>query len=228
MNEVIALCEVPTSVNITQMKESISSYMESRKAYYKDKKRSPFVEDEFSEYYTAKVTAGEEIGGGSCGMDVKTGANEGIDVMCVIMNKHQSNEKSLMQNFSTSGANLDVLFHEKQDKEAVSLYMNQYSKKIEKVKAEKGLNDLYIMAFVSTEKDVHLVCFKLNLENIQHVTSGGFVNKQKESYVNILVTNFINPLYGNVKLYKSKKRMELRLLPAVLTSEHAVKLYTME
>jgi hypothetical protein len=107
---VLTLCEMPKSLDIEKMKELVSSYMKSRTEYYKHKGRSPFVEDEFSEYFTAQTTQGTEIGGGSCGMDVKTSINEGIDAMCVIMNGTTSNEKSLMQNFSSSGANLDTLF----------------------------------------------------------------------------------------------------------------------
>jgi hypothetical protein len=228
MSEVLTLCRLPDSIDIAKMKENVSGYMESRKAYYKKKNRAPFIEDEFSEFYTADVTSGEEIGGGSCGMDVKTSMHEGIDAMCVIMNTHASNEKSLMQNFRASGANLDGLFRERKDTEAVALFANQYAAKIQKVKNDRGLSDLYILAFVSTVKDVYLVCFKMSLDNVQHVSSGGFVNSQAENCVNIKVTNFINPLYGNVKLYKSKKRLELRLLPAVLASEHAVKIYTMD
>ena len=47
-------------------------------------------------------------------MDIQTSSNEGIDAMCVVMNKsNTSNEKSLMQNFKTAGENLDTLFREK-------------------------------------------------------------------------------------------------------------------
>jgi hypothetical protein len=228
MPEVLELCKIPESLDIQLMIENIAKYMDSRAQYYREKKRSPFVEDEFSEYFTAKSTGGSEIGGGSCAMDVQTKNNEGIDAMCVIMNKYFSNEKSLIQNFSSSGVDLDILFKDKKDTEAVKLYGDQYLKKLQDVKKEKNLNELYILAFVSTSKDVFLVCFKINPENIKHVSSGGFVKNKKEANVNIIVNNFINPSYGNVKLYKSKKRMELRLLPEVLKSEYVKKIYTMD
>jgi len=225
--EVLSLCKIPNSLNIDMLRNSITQYMNSRETYYRNKNRSPFIEDEFSEYYTAEATNGIEIGGGSCGMDVKTGSSEGIDTMCVIMNKSHSNEKSLIQNFSSSGDNLDNLFKEKKDDEALKLFVDEYYKKLENVKKDKNLTDLFIIAFISTDKDVYIVCFKINLHNIKHVKSGGFVNKQKDLCVNIIVSNFINSTYGNVKLYKSKKRMELRLLPSVLKSEYAIKIWSM-
>jgi len=227
-NNVLTLCEIPKSMNIQQIKILISEYIEPRKKYYKAKKRSPFIEDEFSEFYTAETTGGKEIGGGHCAMDVKTKLNEGIDAMCVIMNKSQSNEKSLMQNFSESGNNLDKLFFEKKDKEAVQLFIKSYSEKLIKCKNEKGLTELYILAFISTNIDIYLICFKINIENIKYCLSGGFVNEKKDKCVNINVNNFINSKYGKVTLYKSKKRLELRLFPSILNCEESVKIYTMD
>ena len=225
-NEVLELCSIPDTINIQEIKKHINSYMVSRVSYYRDKKRAPFIEDEFSEYYVAKSSGGIEIGGGSCAMDVQI-KDIGIDVMCVIMNKNSSNEKSLIQNFSSSGENLDTLFKNKKDNEAVNLYTSQYLKKLLDVKKDKLLKELYILAFISTIKDVFIACFKINIENIENISSGGFV-KNKNTCVNIIINNFIDPLYGNVKLYKSKKRMELRLLPNILKSEHIIKIYTMD
>jgi hypothetical protein len=227
VHQVLTPCELPKSVDIDLLTKDVGEYMSSRVAYYRKKNRSPFIEDEFSEYFTAKATKGTEIGGGSCAMDVKTGNSEGIDAMCVVMKKSQSNEKSLIQNFSESGANLDTLFKEKKDAEALKLFVNQYTNKLKNVKETQNLTDLYILAFVSTDTEVYVVCFKINLENMTHVSSGGFVNTGKSKCVNIKVSNFIDPLYGNVKLYKSKKRMELRLSASVLKTEYAVKLYSM-
>ena len=160
-------------------------------------------------------------------MDVKTVDNEGIDVMCVILNKNSTNEKSLIQNFSSSGSNLDNLFNKRQDTIAVELFKEQYTTKLNNVKKEKGLADLYILSFVSTNTEVYIVCLKINLENMKYVFSGGFVNKESNSCVNINVSNFINSSYGSVKLYKSKKRMELRLKPEVIEHDYSIKLYSM-
>jgi hypothetical protein len=225
---VLELCKIPDSLNIEQMKELIKGYMEPRTEFYRSTHRPCLYEDEFSEYHTAISTGGITIGGGSCGMDVKTRMNEGIDAMCVIMNNAQSNEKSLMQNFSESGEDLDHLFHKKDDTTAVNQFVEGYSKKLLKCKKEKDLNDLYILSFISTHTEVYLACFKINIENLKNVSSGGFINKIKDKCVNIIVNNFINSTYGNVHLYKSKKRMELRLHRAILKHAYTVKIYNME
>ncbi len=226
---VFNLCRIPSSLHIEKLKTYIHNYMEPRKEYYEIKNRPPFIEDEMSEFYTAQASAGREIGAGNCGMDVKTTENEGIDTMCVIMNKHHSNEKSIIQNFSSSGNNLDSLFKEGMDEEAVRLYVNDYSRKLEVTKCKQQLTDMYLLSFISTSREVYVVCFKIDLEYMKHVRSDGFVNHKKNgSTVNINVSNMIHPSYGNVKLYKSKKRMELRLYPTVIESEYAIKLYSMD
>lgn len=227
MPTVLSLCNIPESLNIEEMKVKIKAYMASREQYYREKNRAPFVEDEFAEYFTAKTTGGTEIGSGSCGMDVKTKNGEGIDAMCVIMKSICSHEKSLMQNFSESGNNLDKLFLEKKDKEAVQMFAKGYLNKLQKTKTDKNLSQLYILAFISTMKDLYLVCLKIDLENIEKITSGGFIREEKGDCKNILIQNFIDSNYGNVKLYKSKKRMELRLHSTILQTDSAVLLYSM-
>jgi hypothetical protein len=226
-NNVLTLCPIPESINIDKIKEDISNYMEHRKTFYESTKRSPYIEDEFSEYFTALASGGTEIGRGHCGMDVKTKNNEGIDVMCIIMNKDVSNEKSIIQNFASSGANLDTLFKEKKHEEAVELFMNDYKKKLENVKEEKNINDMFILAYISTNVDIYLVFLKIHISRIPFVASGGFVEGKKDKCVNILVDNFIDPNIGKVTLYKSKKRVELRLKKEILQEKYIYKIYSM-
>jgi len=63
------------------------------------------------------------------------------------------------------------------------------------------------MLYVYCSKNVHLVFLKLNYENINNVIFSKFTQKG----MSIDLENFIDEKYGNVKLYKSKKRLELRL-----------------
>lgn len=166
-------------------------------------------------------------------MDVKTSLGEGIDAMCVIMNKTNSNEKSLIQNFKSAGLNLDTLFNDKKHNLAVELFTKQYYEKIRNTKKDKSLSDLYILSFISTKTDIYISSFKINIDNIKNVKSTGFteVNKKclesNNNSKNIKTENFIDPLFGDVRLYKSKKRLELRLKLNILVSEHSVKLYTL-
>jgi hypothetical protein len=46
-----------------------------------------------------------------------------------------------------------------------------------------------------------------------------------KSKKNIIIDNFIDEEYGNVKLYKSKKRLELRLCKNIIDSEYSIKIY---
>jgi hypothetical protein len=224
IDNVLELCKIPDSVDIPKLIKEITEYMEPRRRFYKETGRNLSIEDEFSEWWITNVSGGQHIGTGSGGMDVKTSKSEGIDVMCVIMNKKQSNEKSLMQNFSDSGDNLDTLFKEKRLNDAIELYKKNLYSKISETQKEKKLNELYILAFVSVGVEVYIVCFKYNIDRIMSVTSGGFVTKKEK---NITTKGFISLKYGNVKLYKSKKRIELRLTSNTVQSPYAVKIYTL-
>ena len=157
-------------------------------------------------------------------MDVKTSDNEGIDAMCVIMNNNNSNEKSLKQGFTSGGNNLDNLFLTKKDNEAVNLYMDSYKDEINKAIENKKLENLYIIAFISSKNKIYLTCFKLNIKNVKYVKSDGFTKQLKS----INVKNFIDDKYGNVKLYKSKKRLELRLNINCITNSYSQLLFSNE
>lgn len=86
---------------------------------------------------------------------------------------------------------------------------------------------MYILAYISTEIDIYIVCLKINILRIPFVTSGGFVEGKKDNYVNINVNNFIDSNIGKVTLYKSKKRVELRLKKKLLQEKYVHKIYSM-
>lgn len=218
---VLEIAPLPEGLNIDAMKAMIHDYLSHRLSFYREAKRSLFVEDEFSEWFIEKVTGGEQIGKGHIAMDVKTGAGDGVDVFCIIMNKLESNEKSLIQNFKKTGKDLDILFKEQKFADAIQMFMTNYKEKLEEVVRTKRMRALYYLGFISTVDEVFLVNFKINVEHIQHVG----VKKATKGGVSIFLKNFIRPEHGNVKLYKSKKRVELRLSKAVVEHPHAVSIY---
>jgi hypothetical protein len=218
---VLEIAPLPEGLDLTAMKAMIQDYLSHRLEFYKEAKRSLFVEDEFSEWFIEKVTGGQQIGKGHIAMDVKTGAGDGVDVFCIIMNKVESNEKSLIQNFKKTGRDLDILFKEQKFEEAIKMFMANYKEKLDEVIKTKEMRGLYYLGFVSTVDEVFLVNFKINVENIQHVG----VKKATKGGVSIFLKNFIKHEHGNVKLYKSKKRIELRLSKAVVEHAHAVSIY---
>jgi hypothetical protein len=195
--------------------------MAHRIGFYNVTNKNLYVEDEFSEYFLARVTNGTQIGSGHCPMDVKVANGDGIDAMCVCLNGSQTNEKSIIQNFSESGRQLDGLFADKKHIEAVELYMKDLTKKWSDVKSSKGLNDLYYMCFTSTKNNVYLSTFKINTDLVSSVTSGGFRSGEK----NIILNNFIDPMVGIVTLYKSKKRVELRLKAEIINDANTIELF---
>jgi hypothetical protein len=215
---------LPPSINLPYLREKVQQYMDPRAEFYRDTGRNPYIEDEFSEYWTAKASNGIEIGRGSGGMDVKTVDGKGIDVMCVIMKHNGSNEKSLTQNFSGAGAQLDNLFNERRDVEALSLFCERYKEKIRRAREDNNLTSMYLLAFISTQTDIFVVCFYLDETMIDEVRSGGFVAGRDH---NIIANGFIDPSEGNVKLYKAKKRLELRLNRTVLASPYTVHLWSL-
>ena len=224
MPNVIEICKTPDYIDQPLLKSLVSAYLAPRIPFYTETDSNIFIEDEFSEYFVAKVTKGIQIGKGHCPMDVKTSNGDGIDAMCVCLNGNQTNEKSIIQNFAESGMALDGLFADKKDVEAVTLFMTDLKKKWTQVKVDKELNDLYYFCLISTKANVYLATLKINPTAIDAVESAGF-RAGPTGDKNILFKNFIDPVIGIVTLYKSKKRIELRLTKAILESEHTVKLY---
>lgn len=219
----LELCPIPKSINTQKLMECIQPYINPRQEFYKETKRFMSIEDGFSEWWTAKASGGILIGNGNTAMDVMTSDKEGIDAMCVIMKENrESNEKSLIQNFKCSGNNLDMLFDKKEDNRAIELFMSNLQKKLTSVKEEYQFTNLYILAYISLLDSVYVVCFKYNITAITSAVSTGFTKKGQS----INIGGFIREKFGNVKLYKSKKRVELRLYKKCITENpFAVKIY---
>jgi hypothetical protein len=221
MANVLVPVPIPSSINIDNIREYLTKYIEPRKEFYNETNRPMYIEDEFSEWWVAKASNGQLISKGREATDVITSQNEGVDAMCVVMNKKQSNEKSLIQNFKESGNDLDIYFKNKEDIPAIKLYADDLKIKLNKLIKSRKLEELYIFAFISTIKTVHVLCFKYNIDLIDSITSEGFTKLGKS----INIGGFLDKTIGNVKLYKSKKRIELRLNVSCLTHEYAIQLY---
>ena len=81
---------------------------------------------------------------------------------------------------------------------------------------------IYIICFSFVKKEnVYISCLKLNPEYIPNMKFSGFTQLCK----NISIDNFIDNKIGNVKLYKSKKRLELRLCKDIINNNCSIKLY---
>jgi len=61
---VLEIAPLPEGIDLTAMRAMIDDYLSHRLEFYKEAKRSLFVEDEFSEWFIEKVTGGQQIGKG--------------------------------------------------------------------------------------------------------------------------------------------------------------------
>jgi len=174
------------------------------------------IDSDISEFWIQKcINNGEHVGNGSSPIDVLN-KQIAIDVGCLCLNNNNTNEKSIIQNFKTSGNSLDTYFEENKDEHALELFINDIKKKFKYTEKEK-----YYFIFISTNTEVYLSVLKINVNKLEFVTSNGFTPKKKS----IKTNGFIHNKYGSVTLYKSKKRLELRLSKNIL--KHSKKLFTL-
>ena len=208
-------------IDIPKLIECLKNYLTRvRMEYYKSTSTQNLnLEDGFMEFITAKCINGERVGEGHCPIDVVKD-DKGIDVLCVCLNGIQTNEKSVMQNFSKCGNNLDTLFDTCKYKEALSLFTKEYYKKLFNAKKTKKIRKLYYLAFISTNVNVYMSVFKINLACILNIKYKN-ITKQKKS---IKFKGFIDDKFGITTLFKSKKRLEIRLNKDILNCYNTIRL----
>jgi hypothetical protein len=193
---------------------------DGRMEYYKSTSRQNLIlEDGFMEFITANCINGERVGEGHCPVDVVKD-DKGIDVLCVCLNGIHTNEKSIMQNFSKCGNHLDTLFDTCKYQEALSLFTKEYYKKLFNAKKSKKIRKLYYLAFISTNENVYMSVFKINLACILNIKYEN-ITKQKKS---IKFKGFIDDKFGITTLFKSKKRLEIRLNKNILNFYNTIRL----
>lgn len=216
MTNVFEICDIPKSVDIKTLKYKMINYLNLRK--------NTNIEAGYSEDFIADSSYGINISSGNEGMDVKTINNEGIDVCCLSLNgnKNWTNEKSVIQNFKKSGNNLDNFFSNNNHNEALELYKNDFKDKLICIKKKYSMTKLYYIVFISTKNKVYALCLEINIDSISNIISNGFTKTQKS----INIRGFIDDIYGNTKLYKAKKRIEIRFRRKVLNHPKIVEIYS--
>jgi hypothetical protein len=126
----------------------------------------------------------------------------------------QTGEKSLGQkfadnNFGDYGDNFDSLFQTGNYEKIILAWKKILKKKWKKAITDHNLDNLYLVNLLlyKAKKKLYVVLFKINLSKINDMQKG------EPSKASIKIKNFIDDALGNLKIYKSKKRMELRLKP---------------
>lgn len=208
-------------IDIQILKGYVKKDIEANKEFFDDKKITYKISDpKKAEWILHKsIKNSELVGDGNGNIDIFIkNLNIGIDVSVLSLTKNLTNEKSIIQNFTT-GNDLDSLFVNNKGIEVVEIFRN---KMFEKYKTNKlQINELYYAIFICVKRNVYLTCFKANCENIPSIEFHSFTQKCKS----IIINNFIDEKHGETKLYKSKKRIELRLNKNIINEKYSIKLY---
>jgi len=155
------------------------------------------------------------VGAGSYPVDVIKENEWGADVKmlsCKIkedgsLQNGDSGETSLAQKFISTGDTLDKLFLDKDFDAIIKGWSEILSAKINRVIEEKKLKHIYYFFILRAGLAFYLCGLEVFTEYIKNIT---VLNGSKNS---VWAENFIQKEYGSVKVYKAKKRMELRLRP---------------
>ena len=209
-------------IDIQKLKECLQKdYLtQGRMEYYKSTSTQNLnLEDGFMEFITAKCMHGKRVGEGHCPIDVVKD-DKGIDVLCVCLNGLQTNEKSIMQNFSKCGNHLDTLFESGRYQEALSIFTKEYHKKLQNAIKTKQIEKLHYLAFISTNINVYMSVFKINLDCVLNIKYEN-ITRQKKS---IIFKGFIDDKFGITTLFKSKKRLEIRLNKDIIHCHNTVQI----
>lgn len=124
-----------------------------------------------------------------------------------------SGETSLAQKFGDdnfgNGNTLDDLFANKEYQVIWNNWIEILKKKYRKVNEDFGVSNIYYFFILRAELDFHLCGMKLLLNNLNHTK----VNYERSTNDSVWIKNYIEDRFGHVKVYKAKKRLELRLKP---------------
>lgn len=204
--------------SITYLKEKISQYYEVLEEFLIEQKRTLNLPSDLLEFWVAKALNGKVVGKGNTAIDVVATIDDrkiGIDVKCMICQKPEklgnTNETSLLQNFKSCGKNLDQLFASRDFKNIEIQWKDCLYKKLTNCQKKFKLDEILHFYFISTREKVYIYIFKLDLDISTYNSISIIQPRTKKHNVSLHFKNIIDDNFGSVKLYKSKKRLELRL-----------------
>lgn len=133
-----------------------------------------------------------------------------------------SGEASLGQKFEGPGIHLDELFAKKNYAEIKDGWIRLYNEKYKSLSNNYKVKKIYYFFILRPGTQIEGADFYftgavINLKNLDNVK----VNKKRTTKKSVFLDNFINNEYGNTKIYKAKKRLELRLHPKKWVDDNA-------
>ena len=174
------------------------------------------IPKEHIEQWAVQALGVSSVGAGSYPVDVinESGVRWGADIKmlsCKVnegeLTRAESGETSLSQKFTGAGNMLDAMFNDKKYHKIIQDFVEIYSNKMHTVMKEKNLNDVYYFFLLRAGTKFYICGMKIFLNNLKHVKYLRNTNK------NVWTENFLEEKYGSVRVFQSKKRMELRLRP---------------
>jgi hypothetical protein len=221
-NCILTFCPIPNFINIEILKKFVKADLEANKEYFDELNMSYKISDpKKAEWILSKsINNSKLVGNGHNNIDILVDKNIGIDVSVLTLNNMYTNEKSIIQNFSHT-TDLDSLFKDLEGEKAVTIFKESFMKKYNAFIENDDKKDIYYIIFICNKQNIYLSCFKLNCDKISTMKFSCFTKSCK----NISIDNFIDIKIGNVKLYKSKKRLELRLHKDIIVSQHSIQLF---
>lgn len=160
------------------------------------------------------------------GADIKM-LNIKIDTKGNVTNG-DSGEASLGQNFSNAGVDLDQLFENRNHQEIKDRWLTLYKDKYDSLKRNHPVKKIYYFFILRPGvqlggADFYFCGAELRLKELENVK----VNAGRTTKTSVFLTGFISEDLGNAKIYKSKKRLELRLKPKNwIDQNNAIKIST--
>lgn len=172
------------------------------------------VPKEHIEQWIVQAIGGRLVGAGSYPVDIIHG-KYGIDVKMLAaktkkngeLANSDSGETSLAQKFTESGVDLDDMFKNHRYDDIVDGWKNILFNKLNRVCQDESLEKIYYFFILRAERNFHLCATSVNINEIKNMS----VLRETDS--SVFVSGLIDERFGNGKIYKAKKRLELRLKP---------------
>lgn len=213
-----------------------------RKSIFSQPEKLPDQDDlpihipkEHIEQWICQAIGSIPVGAGSYAVDVisktKTWGADIKMLSCKVNNEtgelknSDSGETSLAQKFDDgnfgNGNTLDDLFTNKEYQLIWDNWIEILNKKYDKVNKDFGVTKIYFFFILRAKLDFHLCGMKVNLDNLKYTE----VNNKRSTNNSVWIKNYIDDELGHVKVYKSKKRLELRLKPKYWVEKNLVKTF---
>ena len=212
--------------------KSLFSQPESRA----DQKQLPIQipKEHIEQWFTQSLDV-KPVGAGSYPIDIYNDREKwGADIKMLnikltkkgLVSRSDSGEASLGQKFSGPGVDLDSMFANKKYDQIKDSWVKLYQEKYFSLKKDYDIKKIYYFFILRPGTQIEGADFYFSgaVIDLKALDKVGVERATKSS---VFLNQFIQNEYGNTKIYKAKKRLELRLKPkAWIESGFSIKITT--